>query len=146
MTREGHKKQKLRDPEGNNDLFIGDNVRHMEEIKVFDKSYKSGWSQDISPVVRIKDSVPRQYFIGSSTKAFYRNELSKVTNFDENQDKNYFIAQTRKVSGRQTRSGSKSGQEIEYLLKSRQDPSISHYISESEKNKLEKLGQLTPLE
>ena len=144
MYEQKYKKQKLRDPEGITDLSIGDNVRHMNEVKIFDKSYKSGWSQEISPVVRIKDTVPRQYFIGSSSKAFYRNELSKVTNLNENEDKNYFIAQTKKVSGRQTRSGAKSGQEIQYLLKSRQDPSVSHYITESEKNKLEKLGQLEP--
>lgn len=146
LAEKNYEKERRRDPEGIKKLYVGDLVRTMEDFKTFDKSYKSGWSQNISPVVRIKETIPRQYFVGSSSKPFYRNELSKVVNSTDIREKNYFIAQTRKIQGRETRSGAKSNQEVQYLLKSRQDPTVSYYISEAEKNKLEKLGQLNPEE
>ena len=59
-----------------------------------------------------------------------------------NNKKSYFIEKTRSVGGKTLRNNKKAGQETEYLVKSRSDPTVSTWLQEYQVQKLKNEGFL----
>ena len=70
---------------------------------------------------------------------YYAQQLVKATPASE-QQKHYYIANTRQVNQKRLRSGRESTGEKEYLLRSSNDPELSTYISETQYQKLKDDG------
>ena len=132
-------------------IFEGDFVRTLKKKNIFSKSYQPRFSEDIHRVVQVRDwTVPPTYRVENHHRWWYLPELSLVrvepkTETHAPPETNYYISQTRKKAGRETRSGQISNQEIQYLVKSVSDKSFSHWLSEAEVIKLRKKGQILDL-
>ena len=85
-------------------------------------------------------SFPFQYKLKNRQRKFYAQELVAAEEPETLQEKNYFIAGTRKVNQKRLRSGKVSDGDIQYLLKARNDPDQSNYITQAEYDKLKDGG------
>ena len=131
------------------DIRVGDTVRYKIRNKnIFTKSYVPKFSEETVKVTKVSDTQsPKMFYLGAPAPQgvpFYQAELSRVlSNSMGDRQKDLYIAGTKKIAGRQTRSGQKSGQEILYLLKSRQRPGKNTYITETERDRLMKKGLIS---
>ena len=129
-------------------LTVGTLVRHVLPKSVFHKAYKSNFSDKMYKIERIVPSSPPMYFLQGLSQPYYFEQLAVVakdtssTGEERRRRPVFFIARTRRLDGRETRSGAKSNQVTQYLVKSVIDKSFSHWLSESEVEKLRKNGGL----
>ena len=68
--------------------------------------------------------------------------MVKATPVETPQEKNHFIERTRVVNAKKLRSGATTGGEKQYLLKAKNDPDLSSWISQFEFEKLKDGGYL----
>ena len=122
------------------DLSIGDSVRYLLPSRnIFQKSYEPAFSDGIFRVTKLKDTAPPVYFIDAPTvkgRSFYRQELSRSWPIERPRKKDLFVASERLIDGRILRSGQKSNQKKQYLLRSRQKNEPGHWIDQEEFDRL----------
>ena len=80
--------------------------------------------------------------IKNKRRKFYEEELVFASPSTTPREKNYFIERTRVVDSKKLRSGSVKGGEKQYLLKARNDPEQSSWISSTEYQSLKDGGYL----
>ena len=85
---------------------------------------------------------PITYKIEGKQRAYYSQELVRADAVDSPEEKNYFVEKTRRVKTKKLRSGATVGGETEYLLKAKNDPDQSSWISSREYQKLKDDGLL----
>ena len=133
--------QERRRKRGIAELRVGDSVRIIKDKNIFDKSYPSSFSKEIYKINRRKESNPPVFYVGSLSRPFYLDQLSKVVNSDSGDEKNdkvYFVASVRHVRGRTLRSGLVIEKEPEYLVRARNDSSFSHWLTQEELDALKR--------
>ena len=132
--------QKRRRQRGVDPLRVGDSVRVINDKSIFDKSYPASFSKEIFKITRRKESNPPVFYVGSSSRPYYRQQLSKIVADESGQeaDKNYFVAAVRNVKGRTLRSGLVIDKEKEFLIRARNDPEFSHWFTEQDFDALKK--------
>lgn len=124
-------------------LKIGDTVRITVDKTTFGpRGYEHSTREDPATVKNIFYTYPITYELEGYKRKFYENELVKVNLPKTKTDKQFFIEKTRIVQPRISRSGARSGGTTEYLLKSRNDPLIKNWISETELKTLKDGGYI----
>ena len=114
----------------------------------FTKSYTPNFSEDIFPVESVPGTYPKTYRVGQKERKFYRSELEPATSPGElgKDELNLYIESKKIKDVKKLRSQKSYAPEFIYLLRSKTDPSISKYISETELNKLLKDGYVSNIE
>ena len=121
------------------DLAIGTQVRVLKERKVFDKMYVPQFSDKIYKVARVILSAPRSYKLEGSTKTYYRNELSPLSDEVGHQPIQYKIQKTRQIPAKKNRSGKILSYDTEFLISPLNDPEQGKkWVTESELEKIKK--------
>ena len=119
-------------------LPIGTLVRHILPAGTFDKSYQPQFTQDIFTISKFKPTSPPQYFLEgegeSGKRGYYREELSVVNDIAKtSQKRDLFVADTKKVQPKKTRSGQTYDFQTLYKLKSHSRPlDPGKFVTESE--------------
>lgn len=130
---------------GVDEVRVGDSVRLIRDKGTFTKGHVPTYSKEIHKISKIKETTPRMYFVGATgNRGYYRAQIVKVANDAgiAEDAKTYFIASTRRVGGKTLRSGLVVDKETEYLVRARNDPSFSHWLSEGELATLRKKTDL----
>ena len=83
QNRQIEKEQERRRKRGIAPLRVGDSVRVIKDKTIFDKSYPPSFSKEIFKITRRKESNPPVFYVGSNSRPFYRQQLSKTVD-DEN--------------------------------------------------------------
>ena len=120
-------------------LPVGTLVRHILPARTFDKSYHPQFTQDIFIIKKFKPTSPPQYFLegegGESEKrGYYREELSVVNDISKtNYKKDLYVADTKRVQPKKTRSGQTYDFQNLYKLKSHSRPlDPGKFVNETE--------------
>ena len=128
---------------------VGQLVRIVKDIKVFDRGYHTQFQDEVHKISQVlKNQRPYMYKLEGKRNSYYAIQLSPVSGpLEEDKSladkkKGYYIFTTREKPGKKLRSGKNRTTDIEYLLKSYTDPSLSRYISQEEFDKLQKDGFL----
>ena len=139
--------EKIEKIEKKRDIFeIGDTVRVLKPKAIFDKTTYLPQYDKVGVIERIFDKYPKQYQISGfpSNKRFYYEELVKTDerNIDSKTNPSYILIKTKKNSetGRSLRSGSKSNQELLYLVQSIYDKNIRKFVDEKNFQELKNQG------
>ena len=126
-----------------NPKFVpGDTVRILKNKTVFTRGYEPAFSRELYTVASIKRTYPLTYAIEGLRRSFYAQELRHAIPPQGEEQKGYFIERTRRVNTKTHRSGKVSGGQQQYLLKAKNDPDLSTWISEIEFEKLKNGGLL----
>ena len=136
--KEYKKKFKLQKPK----FVPGDTVRILKNKTVFTRGYEPAFSRELYTVASIKRTYPLTYAIKGLRRSFYAQELRHAIPPQNEEQKGYFIEKTRRVNTKIHRSGKVSGGQQQYLLKAKNDPDLSTWISEIEFEKLKNGGLL----
>ena len=121
-------------------FYPGQQVRRLKKRNVFTRGYEPAWEKEYDVIDYVVPSFPFQYKLKNRQRKFYAQELVAAEEPETLQEKNYFIAGTRKVNQKRLRSGKVSDGDIQYLLKARNDPDQSNYITQAEYDKLKDGG------
>ena len=121
---------------------IGDTVRLVRKQKTFSRGYEPTFEREIHVVKDVLLTYPITYKIEGKQRAYYTQELVKAAKAETPLEKNYFIEKTRKINVKKLRSGASAGGETQYLLKAKNDPDQSSWISEFEFRSLKDGGYL----
>ena len=121
---------------------IGDSVRVMKERSIFSRGYEPAFEQEIRVVKDIVHSTPKTYKIEGKRRSYYSQEMVAAEKAIKAEEKQYFIEKTRRINSKKLRSGVSTGGQTEYLLKAKNDPDQSSWISEFEYQKLKDGGLL----
>ena len=117
-------------------LRVGEHVRIIKDRNLFSRGYESSFDREIRTIEKILPTIPKTYKVSGKQRSFYIHELSKADEAETPLEKNYFIERTRVIGGKLLRTGKKSGGETQYLLKARNVPDLSTWISQTEFEKL----------
>ena len=120
----------------------GDTVRLLKKRNVFSRGYEPSFESEIHIVKKVMRTYPLTYKIEGKQRAYYSQEMVRADAAETPMEKNYFIEKTRRVKTKKLRSGASVGGETEFLLKAKNDPSQSSWITESERDKLKDGGYL----
>ena len=120
----------------------GDKVRLLKKRSVFSRGYEPYFEPEIHVVRKVVRSYPITYKIEGKQRAYYSQELVHADAAETPLEKNYFIEKTRRVKTKKLRSGATVGGETEYLLKAKNDPDQSSWITLHEYQKLKEDGYL----
>ena len=123
-------------------FFPGDTVRILKNRTVFTRGYEPAFSRELYTVSAIKRTYPITYAIKGLQRSFYAQELRHASMPQGELEKGYFIERGRTINPKVLRSGKKSGGQRQYLLKAKNDPDLSTWISEQEYHKLKDGGLL----
>ena len=118
---------------------IGDHVRLARKRTTFHRGYEVQTEPEVYIIENIFYTYPITYSVEGKQQKYYAQQLVKATPASE-QQKHYYIANTRQVNQKRLRSGRESTGEKEYLLRSSNDPELSTYISETQYQKLKDDG------
>ena len=118
---------------------VGDQIRAVLKRKLFSRGYEPNFESEVRVIEAVYNTWPKTYKISGRQQRFLFQELIPAENV-EGSAKNYFIEKTRKTGGKTLRSGVVSGAETQHLLKARNDPSISTWISSAQLEKLKDDG------
>ena len=121
---------------------VGDGVRLLEKRNVFTRGYEPSFSKQVYAVKKVQWTYPITYKIEGKQRAYYSSEMVRADEVKTPEEKNYFVEKTRKVRTKTLRSGAKIGGETQYLLKAKNDPEQSSWITEFEYRKLKDGGYL----
>ena len=129
------------------DIRVGDTVRYrLRKQNVFTKSYVPRFSESTATVARVSDAQsPPVFYLNSPAPKdvpYYSHELSLILNGPDEQKNDLFIDGQKKLKEKSTRSGKTYATKTVYLLKSRQHPQDSRYITETERDNLIRKGLL----
>ena len=125
---------------------IGEYVRYAKKKTVFSpRGYEPQTELEHGQIEDILLTSPRTYKLKGKKRSFYSQELVSITLPETESEKNYFIEKTRVVNSKLLRSGEKVGGQTQYLLKAKNDPDQSSWISEGEYQKLKEDGLLREL-
>ena len=130
------------------DIRPGDTVRYrLRKQNVFTKSYVPRYSKSTATVAKKSDAQsPPVFYLNSPAPKdtpYYAHELSLVLSDDQDEGKNdLFIDGQKKLKEKSTRSGKAYAAKTLYLLKSRQRPQDTRYITETERDNLIRKGLL----
>ena len=121
---------------------VGDTIRLLKKRQVFSRGYEPYFEPEIHVVKRVIWTHPITYKIEGKQRAFYSQEMVHADEAEAPAEKNYFIEKTRRVKTKTLRSGATVGGESQYLLKAKNDPNQSSWISQLEYQKLKDNGYL----
>ena len=121
-------------------FYPGQSVRRLKKRNIFTRGYEPAWENEYDVVDFVVPSYPYQYKLKNRRGKWYGQELIAAQPPETEKQKNYFIAGTRKVNQKRLRNGKLSGGEVRYLLRARNDPNQSSYISQIELDKLKDGG------
>lgn len=121
---------------------IGDTVRLIKKRNLFSRGYEPAYEREFSVIKDVLLTYPVSYKIEGKQRAYYSSEMVKATPVETPQEKNYFIERTRVVNAKKLRSGATTGGEKQHLLKAKNDPDLSSWISQFEFEKLKDGGYL----
>ena len=121
---------------------VGDGVRLLEKRNVFTRGYEPSFGQQVHVVKKVIWTYPITYKIEGKQRAYYSPEMVRADEAELPEDKNYFVEKTRRVKTKTLRSGAKIGGELQYLLKAKNDPHQSSWMTEFEYRKLKDGGFL----
>ena len=121
----------------------GDLVRLAKSKTAFGpRGYEPRTEMPLATVTAVLQTYPKVYKIDGKKRNYYEQELVKASNSEKLSDKKYFIEKTRTVQPSISRSGQKRGGLKQFLLKSRNQPDISTWITADEVETLRKNGYL----
>ena len=133
--KEKYKNQKPR-------FYPGDTVRILKDRTKFTRGYEPAFTRELYTVEDIQKTYPLTYKIEGQRRVYYAPELIHAEVPTEDEEKHYFIERTRRINTKKHRSGAVTGGQTEYLLKAKNDPEQSGWISEFEYQKLKDGGLL----
>ena len=139
---EDYEKHKRRFSHEKPKFAIGDTVRVIRKRSVFNRGYEPSFGSDIYIVKKVIKTYPITYKLEGKQRAFYSQELEAAKEPETAEEKQYFIERIRRVGARKLRSGASTGGHTEYLLKAKNDPEQSSWISQFEFDKLKDGGYL----
>jgi hypothetical protein len=115
---------------------VGDGVRILEKRTKFSRGYTPNFSSATFKVREVIPSYPITYKLTGKQRSFYSQELVKAVEPETEREKLYFIERTRVVNAKKLRSGALTGGQTEYLLKAKNNPDQSSWITHYEYRKL----------
>ena len=118
----------------------GDTVRILRDKTKFSRGYEPAFSKELYVIEAVQKTYPLTYKLKGQRRVYYSQELVHAEAPVKDEEKNYFIERTRRVNTRKSRSGAITGGQTEYLLKAKNDPEQSGWISEFEYQKLKDGG------
>ena len=83
---------------------------------------------------------PKVYKLENKRRNYYEQELVAAPTSTDEKDQKYFVERTRTTQQKILRSGKKTGGQKEFLLKARNQPNLSRWITQSELDNLQKNG------
>ena len=127
-------------------LRAGDTVRIVvDKTKLTPRGYEHQFGPKLWEVEEVSLTNPRTIKIKGKKRRFYFNEVIKARAPATEKEKAYFIEKTRVVNAKRLRSGKTSGGDTQYLLRSRNDPTIGSWLSSSQYRRLLQDGLVKPL-
>ena len=119
-------------------------VRHVVKPTVFTRGFQPRYSEKIYRIKKVIQSAPPQFVLEGKRTKFYRDELSLVRSFkDQLLDRRVFIIERQRLlDGRVSRSGKRSNQQKQFLVKSIVDRDFSKWLPEAEVKKLQQDGRI----
>ena len=113
---------------------LRDKVRVASKFSRFDRSYRPMYSDSIYEIVQVLPFKVPTYKLSGLKGSYYEQQLSLVKESKNSQEisRQFFISTVRRSPNSVTRSGKTRSTQPEYLLKNRNDKSVSRWISESE--------------
>ena len=121
---------------------VGDTVRLLKKRNLFSRGYEPYFEPELHVVKKVLWTYPITYKLEGKQRAYYSQEMVRADAAESQAEKNYFIEKTRRVKTKKLRSGATVGGVTEYLLKAKNDPDQSNWISETEYQKLKDGGYL----
>lgn len=121
-------------------FYPGQTVRRLKKRNIFTRGYEPAWENEYDVVQYVVPSYPLQYKLRNRRGKWYAQELIAAQPPETEKQKNYFIAGTKKVNQKRLRNGKLSAGEVRYLLRARNDPDQSTYISQTDLDKLKDGG------
>ena len=121
---------------------VGDTVRLLKKKNLFSRGYEPYFEPEFHVVKKVLWTYPITYKLEGKQRAYYSQEMVRADAAESQAEKNYFIEKTRRVKTKKLRSGATVGGVTEYLLKAKNDPDQSNWISETEYQKLKDGGYL----
>lgn len=122
-------------------LAIGTKVRLVKDPKLFRRGFDPNAQLEILTITDRYQTFPTTYKVNQLPRKFYREEIRVVPQLNE-KEKQYYIAGEKKISLSKLRSGRDAKSEIVYLLRARNDPFLSEYISKDQLEQLKQNGYL----
>ena len=104
------------------------------------RGYEPQTELEYAQIEDILFTSPLSYKLKDKKRSFYSEELVAVTPPKTEKEKIYFIEKTRVVNSKILRSGERVGGQTQYLLKAKNAPDQSSWISEGEYRKLKEDG------
>ena len=120
----------------NQRFFINDNVRVIKDKTIFSRGYEPAYEKEIRRVKDVIFSYPISYKVEGKQRLYYGPEMVLSRQPQTPQENIYYIDKTRTVNARKLRSGQASGGQKQYLLKDKNNPDQSSWISEIEYQRL----------
>ena len=112
---------------------LKDKVRVASKFSQFQRSYKPQFSDSVHEIVQVLPFQIPTYKVSGLKGSFYEPQLSRVKEGNSQEiNRQFFISEVRQASNSTMRSGRTRTKVPEFLLKNRNDESISRWISESE--------------
>ena len=116
---------------------VGDFVRVRLKPKKFERSYEPRYSDTVYKLVHKLNTTPATWKLSGLKRSYYKEEMVPVKKRPENEASLYdFVERSREVGGTTLRSGKRRNTEKQYLKKNLNDPAISTWISEHEREKI----------
>ena len=122
---------------------IGDTVRIAKDRTAFGpRGYEPSTHMEQAEIADVIFTAPITYKLKDKQRKYYENELAFATPIENKREKHYFIEKTRIVNAKRLRSGNEKGGEKQYLLKAKNDPDQSSWITQAEYQSLKDGGLL----
>ena len=130
---------------------LGQIVRKViDKTKFGPRSYEVQWSDNFFVIRDILHTYPEQYLLQELDtdrklpRAYYKEEIQAARPPATVEDKHMFIEKSRIVRSKRLRSGKSAGGEIQYLLRSKNDPdeASGRWIDRNEYERLTRDGVL----
>ena len=127
-------------------LQPGDTVRVVvPKTKLTPRGYEHQWGSKLWEVEKILLTNPRSIKLKGNRRKFYLDEVIKARHPLSEREKSYFISKTRVVNAKRLRNGKTLAGDTQYLLRSRNDPSIGSWLSSSQYRRMIQDGLVKPL-
>ena len=117
---------------------VGQQVRIKNKRTIFERGYEPRYQREVEKIEAVIPSFPYRFRIKG--RDYYAGELVEARKAETEQEKKYFIAQTKTVGAKTLRSGHTSGGEKLFLLRSLNDADQSSWINAYEYSKLKDGG------
>ena len=133
---------------------LGQIVRKViDRSKFGPRSYEVQWSDNFYVIRDILHTYPEQYLLRELDterklpRAYYREEIQAARPPDTKQDFHFFVEKSRTVHSKRLRSAKAVGGEVQYLLRSKNDPdeAAGRWINSEEYNRLLQNGVIQKL-